>query len=418
MIRRSLADLTPLRTPAFRWFWTGRSLSLIGGQIAATAVLFQVWEATGSPAWTGLIGLAHAVPTVTLGLLGGELADRLDRRRLLLAATAGQLVGAIALAVQAGLGGLAPGWLLALVAAQSGCAALGAPAARTVIPRLLPRDELAAGLALSGISFQVAMLAGPALAGLLLALGGPTLCHGLDAATFLAALASLHALPSLRPEVDSHGAGIGRQRPALGDGLRYVARTPDVRGILLIDLAATALAMPVALFPALNADAFDGDPRTLGLFLSALGVGGVIGSVLSGPVTRTTSPARWVLGGALVWGVALALLGLVGMVGMVGTIGVAVAGLLLLVVAGMADTVSVISRGAIVQGRTPDAYRGRVGAVEQLIGAAGPDAGNVRAGAVASLTGARAATVIGGLTCCLAVLAVARVTPALRRYRG
>lgn len=408
MIRPALkslvADLSPLRDRAFRWFWTGRALSLVGAQIAATAVLFQVWEATGSPAWTGLIGLAHAVPTVTLGFVGGELADRLDRRRLLLATTAGQLVAALALAVQAGLGGLPPGWLLTLIAGQAGCAALGAPAARTVVPRLLPKEQLAAGLALIGIGFQVAMLAGPVVAGLLLAAAGPAVCYAVDAASFVAALVGIAAVPSLRPD----GAGARPGPRSRLDGVRFAFHTPPVRAVLLIDLAATVLAMPVALFPALNSDAFGGDPRTLGLLLSALGMGGVVGSLLSGRVTRSERPARRVVAGGLVWGVALGFLGLAGS---------PVLALLLLGIAGMADTTSVISRGAVVQGATPDAYRGRVGAVEQLIGGAGPDLGNVRAGAVGSLAGARAATAIGGLACCLAILVVERTHPALRGYR-
>ena len=190
------------------------------------------------------------------------------------------------------------------------------------------------------------------------------------------------------------------------DGLGFLARNAAVRGALLTDLAATVLSMPISLFPLINAERFGGDPRTLGLLLTAIAVGGVIASVFSGTFTRLPRPGLVMLGGSAAWGAALALFGAVPDPWL---------GLALLVVAGAADTVAVVSRSTIVQLHTPDALLGRVLAAEQIVGQAGPDVGNMRAGLVAGAASGAAALVSGGVLCLAAVAVVGAATPELRR---
>jgi hypothetical protein len=189
-------------------------------------------------------------------------------------------------------------------------------------------------------------------------------------------------------------------------GWRFIAGRPVLTGAFLTDVLATVLAMPIALFPVVNAERFGGGPQTLGLFLSAIAVGGITAGLASGAVTRTPRPGAVMLAAAGLWGLALAAFGLAPSVWLA---------LGCLAVAGAADTVSVISRGALVQLATPDAYRGRVSAVEHVVGIAGPDLGNFRAGVVAGVTSAGVAAVSGGLLCVLGIAAVAATNPALRR---
>jgi MFS family permease len=168
-LRSALMDLTPLReSQVFRRFWIGRSLSILGSQITAVAVMFQIWESTHRVMWSGAVGVAHAVPMLLLSVVAGSCADRFDRRRIQIVSTSGQATLSIALAIQALLGGLPPLLLLGVLAVRSGVAAFGGPASRSLIPRLLPGEQLAAGLALNGISAQTAMLVGPAIGGLLI----------------------------------------------------------------------------------------------------------------------------------------------------------------------------------------------------------------------------------------------------------
>jgi MFS family permease len=405
-MRAALMDVRPLRESAqFRRLWLGTSLSQLGSQLTVFAVMLQVWQLTHSPVWTGSIGLAHAVPMVVLSPFGGALADRVDRRTLVLLTSLAQLltVGALALQAFAGVGSV---WLvLALVGVQTSFGALGSPARRTFVPRLLPPDRVPAGLALTHVSFQAAMLLGPSLAGLVAATWGLRVCYLVDAVTFLAAMYGVLRLPSLRPDRgEDHDTHAVRR---IVTGLRFVTGTPVLRGAFATDLFATVLAMPVALFPMVNDERFHGSPRTLGLFLTAIAVGGVLASAFSGSFTHASRPGRVMLGAAALWGLALTVFGLVDSLAPT---------LLALAVAGAADTVSVVSRGTITQLATPDALRGRVASLEGIVGMSGPDVGNVRAGLVAGWTSTEVALSLGGLMCVAGVAVVAWRNVSVRRF--
>jgi MFS family permease len=403
-VRALLLDLGPVRTsPAFRRLWVGRSLSAFGGQLTVVAVMYQVWEETHSPLWSGGVGVVQAVPMVVVGLWGGALVDRSDRRRIVLVTTVLQLACSAGLVAQA-LWRPALGSVLVLLALQSAMVAVGTPAARTFTPRLLPSHEVAAGMALTRLSGQVTLLAGPAVAGLLIGWGGTSWCYAVDAVSFAAGFHGVVGLPAMPPLGESARRGV----QGVVDGLRFVTQQPVVRGAMLTDVAATALAMPVSLFPLVNQERFGGDPRTLGLFLTAIALGGVGASAFAGAFTRLPRVGVVMVGSACCWGLALAVFGLVAAPWL---------GLAALVVAGAADTVSVVSRGTLVQLATPDHLRGRVSSVEMMVGISGPDLGNLRAGVVAQATSAALALVTGGLACVAVVAATVATSPEMVRYR-
>ncbi|MFJ6723430.1 MFS transporter [Streptomyces sp. NPDC091281] len=398
--------MRPVRTsPVYRRLLIGRTVSTLGAFMTMVTVMYQVWDTTHSSVWSGAVGLAQAVPLVGVGLFAGAWVDRADRRRVYLLATVGQAVCSLLLAVQGFAGPLPVLPVLALVAAQSACAAVAAPAAGVFVPRLLPKDQVAAGLALNQVSGQTMMLLGPAVAGLVLGVWGVGVCYLLDAVSFAVAFYGAFGLPPLPPEGEASRPGLR----GVADGLRFLTGHRVVRGALVTDLAATVLAMPVGLFPLVNEERFGGDPRTLGLFLSALAVGGVTATAFSGPVTRLARPGPVMLCASGGWGVSLALFGLSTH---------AWAGLGALVVAGAADAVAVLSRTTIVQTRTPDALLGRVTAAETVVGQAGPHLGNLRAGVTAGWTSGATALVLGGLLCLAAVATVAGRTPELRGGGG
>ncbi|MGW6276835.1 MFS transporter [Kribbella sp. NPDC055071] len=400
-VRHALIDLEPLRAvPAFRRLWVGQVLSTFGGQLAFVAVMFQVWDQTRSTAWTGAVGLSQALPLILLGLFAGAVIDRVERRRFYLITICGQLVAAGAMASQLVIGPVPVGVLLGLVAAQASFGAAAGPVARTVLPQLLPRDLLAAGIALNRVGFQAAMLVGPALGGVVVNAWGTGACYLIDCLSFLAALYGVLGLPRMRTEAVAK-PGLR----AVWDGLTFVAATPVIRGALITDLAATVLSMPISLFPVINAERFGNDPRTLGLFLTAIAVGGVAASMLSGTFTRLPRHGVVMLVGSAGWGVALVLFAFSPVPWLA---------LVFLAVAGAADTVSVVSRSTIVQLHTPSELLGRVSAAEQIVGQAGPDLGNLRGGLVAQFTSPVLALASGAVLCVAAVAAVAVTTPGLR----
>ncbi len=401
---KALADVRPLRESAvFRRLWLGTTASGFGGQMSAFAMLYYLYDTTGSAATVGLAGLAAGVPMIVIALAGSAFLDHVDRRRLALACTGVQIVTTAGMAAVAFGGGGGVAAMLALLAVSASCGALGAPARRTFLPAILSGERLAAGLALSHLSFQLAMLTGPALAGLLTAAAGVAWCFVVDTATFAAALAGIRGVPG--------GVAPGGGRPgaaAVTQGIRYAVSTPAVRGALLADLAATLLAMPVALFPVLNAERFGGRPEVLGLFTSALAVGGVAASVLSGLASHRRRAGIVMLASGAVWALTLGLAGLVTALPLV---------LALIAVAGAADTWAVVARGTVLQSATTEAYRGRVAALEHVVGVGGPELGNLRAGLIASVTSAGASLALGGAAALLATVLLAFSMPGLRRFR-
>jgi MFS family permease len=404
---RLLADISPLReSPAFRRLWAGTTLSSVGTAMATFAVPLQVYDITRSPIAVGTIGVAQMVPTLVIGLAGGSLADAVDRRKLVLATSVGLAAVSAGLAAQS-FSGLHLVWLLyALVAVRSALSSISIPARSTFIPRLLTPGQLPAGLALNQLSFQITLTAGPALAGLITAAPhlGLSACYVVDAVSFVASLYGVGRLPPMPPQ-----AATARPGPrAVADGIGFIRRSPLLAGAFLADLSATVFGLPVALFPAINAERFHGDPRTLGLFTTAIGVGGLVCALLSGPVKHLTRQGLAMLCAVSVWGAAFA--------------GFAIAHslwltLILLAAAGAADVFTVVLRGSIVQGNTPDQFRGRVMAADYVVAAGGSQFGNLEAGALGSLTSPTISALVGGLATVAAAIVVGAAIPVFTRYR-
>jgi MFS family permease len=420
-----LTDITPLRQqPAFRRLWLGTMLARTGSAMTTFAVSLQVYDLTRSTAAVGGIGAVTLIPLLLITVPGGALADRVDRRRLVLAATIGQAVvsaGLFALATfgATGLGNEVLWPLYALVAATSALSAISAPAWQTFIPRLVPRDQLAAAMALNRIIFQVVMIAGPSLAGLVVAWAGLRGCYLADVVSFTGALWSVGRLPAMPPaapaagpdEAGGHGAG-GRVRSGLAltiEGLAFIRRTPVLYGAFLADVNATFFGLPVSLFQAINAERFGGDPRTLGLFSAAIGVGGLVSAVFAGPLRHARRHGLVMLACVAVWGGGFALFAVAPTLWLT---------LLALGAAGLADTFTVVVRGIIVQEATPDRFRGRVNAADFLVGAGGTQLGSLEAGMVGSLTSPVISALSGGLLTIAGAVAIGAALPSFRRYRS
>jgi MFS family permease len=435
---RLLTDVTPLREhPAFRRLWLGTMLSRTGSAMTAFAVSLQVYDLTRSTAAVGGIGAATLIPLLLVTVPAGALADRLDRRRLVLATTVGQAAVSAVLFALAAFGGASVWPLYALVAAGSALSAVNAPAWQTFIPRLVPREQLAAAMALNRIIFQVVLIAGPSLAGLAVAWAGLRGCYLADVASFAGALWSVGRLPAMPPEAAAAGAAAaatdtatgdtptgesaagdgaawdgGRPRSALAlslEGLAFIRRTPVLCGAFLADVNATLFALPVSLFPAINAERFGGNPRILGLFMTAIGAGGLVSAVFAGPLKHTRRHGLVMLACVAVWGGAFAVFAVAPSLWLT---------LLALAIAGLADTFTVVVRGIIVQEATPDELRGRVNAADFLVGVGGSQLGSLEAGLVGSWTTPVISALSGGLATVVGAAAIGALLPAFRRYRA
>jgi MFS family permease len=394
-------DLTPLRTSRdFRVLFVAGLVFWLGLLVGYVTVPFQLYALTRSNFAVGVFGLVQIVPLVLAGLYGGALADRLDRRRVLVLTGAGQAVGtavllANALAARPSLPVIyAAGVLLAV--AQS----LQSPSREALVPRTVRHAELPAAVALSSVSGQVGMLAGPAVGGLLLGTLGTAWAYGVTLVGYLGATALFAVLRPYPPLEAPSAAGSLRE---IRDGVVHAARRPDLLGTYVVDLVAMLLAMPVVLFPALAVDVL-ARPGLLGLLYSAGTVGSLLATVTSGWTARVHRHGRAVVLAAAAWGASIVLAGLT-------THPVVV--LLGLALAGAFDMVSGLFRATIWHQTIPDSHRGRLAGIEMLSYTLGPLGGEARAGLVADATSVRTAIVSGGVLC---VAGVAGTAAALRSF--
>ncbi|MGQ0575173.1 MAG: MFS transporter [Pseudonocardia sp.] len=398
-------DLTPLRTSRdFRLLLVAGSAFYLGVMANFVAIPFQLYALTGSNFAVGAFGLLQIVPLMAAGLYGGALADRLDRRRVIVATGVVQVLGTTGLLVNAlaARPSVAAVYTLGVVLVVS--ASIQRPSKEALVPRVVRHEELPAAVALSSVGAQLGMLAGPALGGLALAWGGAPWSYGLTLAGMVAATALFAALrpyPQLEPVAGT--AGTLRE---IRDGLVYAARRRDLLGTYLVDLVAMFLAMPMVLFPALALDVLE-RPELLGLLYSAGVVGSLLATLTSGWTGRVRRQGRAVVIAAGAWGASVAVAGLTEQAWLV---------LLMLVVAGACDMVSGRFRSIIRNQTIPDSHRGRLAGIELLSYSLGPLGGEARAGLVADATSVRTAIVSGGVLCVAGVGATAAALGEFWRY--
>jgi MFS family permease len=415
-VPRLLADLTPLRVnPPFRRLWWGLGIANIGTQMTAVAVGLQVYALTSSTLAVGVLGLFALVPLVVLGLYGGALVDAFDRRRVaLISSTALMLVTAV-IALQAWLDLRSVGLLYVLVGLQSAASAVNNPARSAIVPRLVPREQLPAALALQTLVWNVALTGGPLLGAALVAWHSYEAAYTVDVALFAVSLYALWRLPDLPPEPEDGVAPTSRRRVGLGsviEGLRFLGTRPNLRMTFLLDLAAMILAMPRVLFPAVGVLVLGGGETTTGYLTAAIAVGAVLAGAFSGGLVHLRRQGVVIVVAILAFAASTAGFGVVLLTAgetspAEPVLWALLAALVLLAIAGAADSVSSIFRQSILQAATPDALRGRLQGVFIVVVAGGPRLGDLVVGTGASWFGEGGAAVVGGVACVVAVVVLA-----------
>src|SRR5271155_4019330 len=387
--RHLVMDVSPLRRSRdLRCLVAGQLLSALGAQLTTVAVPYQVYILTRSSLDVGLVSLATVLPLIAGALLGGSLADAADRRKILLGAQLLTLLCSAGLAVNADTGpALWP--LFALPAMAAGFATATESGLSAILPNLVRRSEVAAVNAMFQALFQIGQVAGPAMAGLLLAGAGVRFVYWMDVATMAAAIAATFLMG---PQVPPAGAGHWPGLRSIVAGFSYLRGRPVIQGAYLIDINATVFGMPRAVFPALALTVFGGGARTLGFLYAAPGAGALLGA----------------LAAVLVWGAAITCFGLVRWLP---------GALALLAVAGCADVISAVFRGTIIQLGVPDALRGRLSGLQIAVVTGGPRIGDLESGAVAAAFGDTVSVVSGGLACIAGALVLARLLPGFRQQR-
>ena len=395
-------DVAPLReNREYRRLFSGRFVSMAGNAVAMTAGNWQVYGLTHNSLAVGLLTLASGAGMFTGLMAGGMLADRHDRRAVLMVVQAPQAVLAALLMLNSLLSHPAL-WPLYVVTFCIGlCSGLSSPASTAATPALVGNEKLPAAAALNATASQLGQLGGPAIAGLLIAGPGVASCYAIDAVCFAIFGLAMIGLRPMPPVTRAQRPGLR----SLAEGLRYVRHSAVVGGMLLVDTNAMIFGMPQSLFPALASTHFHGGPATFGLLTAAPGLGAMVGAATSGWTGRVRRPGIVVIAAGIVWGASIALFGLVRSLPLA---------LFFLALAGMGDLISEVLRNALLQRYTPDQLRGRVSSLYLAQVTTAPALGNVEAGAVARLVSPTFSVVSGGLACVAGALVLGAAIPALR----
>ena len=401
-MKKLAIDLSPLRKYRdFRNLWSSGLISYLGSMVTYVAIPFQIKELTNSYVAVGIVGAIEIIPLILFGLYGGVLADYVDRKKMV------WVTEAMALLLTCGLliNSLLPNPKVLTIYIIAGLFAsvdgLQRPSADAILPRIVGHSDLPAASALMSLRWQVGVIIGPTIGGIVISTVSISAGYAFDAITFIISLLFISRVGAVPAQAEA-------QKPSLQgllDGIRYAFTRQDLLGTYLIDLAAMFFAMPNALFP-FWADQL-GAPWALGLLYAAGTVGSVVVTLTSGWIKNDRFHGRAVILAAIGWGGAIALAGISHSLIFV---------LVFLAIAGGSDMVSALFRGTIWNQTIPDNLRGRLAGIELLSYSIGPLAGQLRAASMAAATSLSFSVTSGGLICCAMVVLLASFLPKFRKY--
>ncbi len=377
----------------------------MGSQLTIVAVSYQAYRLSHSTLVVGLIGLGQLVPLLAGAIWGGAVADAMDRRKVLVVTQLAMAAASAGLAVNAAVPHPAVWPLFVCTAAAAGFQGVDWPARRAALPMLVPPEDVTDAVALQTMIQQLALVVGPALAGVAIAEIGLSAVFAIDVATFGVALVVAVLLPALVPR----GGGTPMGLKSMADGFRHLKGQRLLASTYLIDLNAMIFGMPRAVFPALGTELYGGGAGIVGLLYAAPGAGALLGSFVTGWCSRVKRQGRTIAACVVVWGGSIAL---------VGVIPVLWIGLGLLALAGAADVISAVLRQAVQQRTVPDHLQGRLSGTFFAVVAGGPRLGDAETGLAAELGGAQFAVWSGGLACVVGVAVLLWRVPVLWHDAG
>ncbi len=397
-------DITPLRRfKEFRRLWFGLVFAQVGGQLGIVAASYQVYRLTHSSLDVGYVSLAQLFPAIIGSILGGSIADSMDRRKLLIITESSMALCTAGLAINAHSAHASLMLIFVLSAITAGIGGCDSSARTAMLMATIDREFFVQANTLRQLIVQVAIIVGPAIGGLLLAPIGVSGVFWLNAGAFVL---TATAVATLRPSIPD-GGGTRFGLSSVVEGFSFLRGRQALQACFVADLNAMIFGMPTSLFPALGLAYFHGGPEAVGFLFAAPGVGALIATVASGWTSRIRHPGRAVVLSIAIWGVAITLFGLIPLLWVA---------LIFLAIAGAADVVSAVFRGTIVQLEAPDELRGRISAIQLGVVQSGPRLGNLEAGGVAQAISNQFSVVSGGIASIIGIAIIARSMPRLLSY--
>ena len=410
-----------LRHRRFVLLWIGLFISVAGSQMQYWSLLWHIRELTDQPIAVSGIGLARFIPILVFALIGGLFADRYDRRKIMIITQTTMALVAVALGVLTLSGQMRLGWIYLLTAVQAVAISFDLPARQSLVPNLVPREDLPSAFSMMSIAFDLGAIIGPGLSGLTIAAWGLSSVYLINAASYLAVIAALLWIGPVAQQavrrVNANGLNgrfdlRGRIGPGLSDireGVHFILHQPVILGSMILDFLATFFSSANTLLPFITRDVLHAGVQQYGWLSAAQTIGAVSAALVISQRTRIRKQGKLLLGAVVLFGLATILFGLSRSFWF--TLGA-------LILIGAADSVSTILRNTIRQLQTPDGLRGRMVSINQIFFQGGPQLGEVESGLVAQAFSPAGAIIVGGVGCIVAAGFVARQWPQLRAYDG
>ena len=392
----------------FRLLWIGMMISIAGTQMQTWALFWHIRTITDQPIALGGVGLARILPVIFFSLIGGAMADVVNRRKVLFITQNVMALSALALAFLTLTGHIDLWHIYLLTAIQAMAVAFDTPARQSLVPNLVPGRDLPNAFSMNSIAYQTGSIVGPALSGLVIAYLGQASAYLLNAVSYMAVIVALIMMGQVTQQVQiQHHAPVSLE--AISEGVRFILGHPIILSTMILDFFATFFSSANTLMPIFARDILHVGVVQYGWLSSAQSIGAVAAALILSQYNEIRRQGPIFLGAVVVFGLATISFGLSTTF---------VAAMLALIFIGAADSVSTIIRNTIRQLQTPDYIRGRMTSVNQIFFMGGPQLGEVEAGTVAQFFGAPLAVISGGIGCILAVGWVVWRWPQLRRYNG
>jgi MFS family permease len=396
----------------YRLLWFGLMISIAGTQMQIWALFWHIRELTDQPIALGGIGLARILPIVLFSLIGGAMADVVNRRKLLFVTQSIMALSAFALAVLTFRNQITLGYIYLLTAINASAVAFDTPARQSLVPNLVPGRDLPSAFSLNSIAMQVGSIAGPALSGLVIVKLGQGYTYLFNAISFLAVILALVFMGPVKQAIRAGTSNKLRSAvslKAIKEGIHFILNSPLILSTMILDFFATFFSSANTLMPIFARDVLHVGAVEYGWLSAAQSIGAVGAALALSQVQDIRRQGPLFLGSVVVFGLTTIAFGLSTAFWLA---------MLSLIFVGAADSVSTIIRNTIRQLQTPDYIRGRMTSINQIFFMGGPQLGEVEAGVVAQFFGAPFAIVSGGVGCILAVAWIARRWPQLRTYNG
>ncbi len=389
--------------------WLGLLISITGSQMQIAAVLWHINTLTSAPIALGGLGAARIIPVIVFSLVGGAFADAHNRRNILFVTQTAMAIVALLLGWLSLTGNIDVWHIYLLMALQAVAIAFNGPAQQSLVPNLVPAQDLPNAFSMNSLANQVGSIAGPALSGIIIALGGLPYIYLINAFSFLAVILALALMGSVEQQINVSTRNRAVSFSSIAEGIRFILNQPLIISTMILDFFATFFASANTLMPIVAKEILHVGAIGFGWLSSAQAIGSLVAALIISQVHQIRRQGVVFLLAVIVFG---------GFTILFGATTSFVLAMLALIIVGAADTVSTIIRNTIRQLSTPDYIRGRMTSVNQIFFQGGPQLGELEAGVVAQVFGVPFAIISGGAGCILAAAVIARRWPQIRTYNG